>query len=166
MKTWIFYIFAVVLLIDLPYRCKMDLWKVQVRFISLCSTIKVGVGSLSLASSGKSSTRGFQHFVIQLVWNKTRLLHHSLALYSDHFPLANGKWSEYTASWLAVETSDMTHVLKLASGDSSVSKQHRQPAWVELRWISLHRCNVPCNHLVSSWIFGQSWTCERRFPHT
>ncbi len=53
-------------------------------------------------------------------------------------------------SWLAVETSDVPYILKLASDDLT--------SWAagdtEMRWTSLHRCNFCCKNLVSSWIFG------------
>ncbi len=76
-------------------------------------------------------------FVIQVSWKNVRLPYLSLALYSDHYGhvLANhrsfqrahipigcsmlclSKTGDVAMSWLAVETSDVPYILKLASGD-------------------------------------------------
>ncbi len=101
--------------------------------------LKAEVCSLLLLSSGKNSITTFQHFVIQLVWRDTRLLHLSLALYlalenediDRHFLPVTGRFREHvpigcprvcflaadgiTKSWLAVKTSDVPYALKLAS---------------------------------------------------
>ncbi len=47
--------------------------------------------------------------------------------------------------------------LTCSAADKSVCRQHRLPAWVELKWTSFLFYNFPCNHLVSSWIFGANW---------
>ncbi len=78
-----------------------------------------------------TSHNNFQHFVIQLIWKNSRLLLLSLALDSDrhrHFSANHGNVRErvfllaalccdITTSLLAVETSDVPFVLKLASGN-------------------------------------------------
>ncbi len=89
-----------------------------------------------MVSSGKNPIITSQHFVIQLVWKNSGLLLLSVALNSKHDGTLSQTWSlqrarvpigrstlrflvsgDIAMSWLAVETSDMPYVLKLASGD-------------------------------------------------
>ncbi len=93
--------------------------------------VKAQVCSLFLVSYGKKSITNFQHIVIKVVWKNTRLLHLSLALYyfdrafltnygsfqRAHVPVGCSRLCSLTkaTSWLAVETSDVPHILKLAS---------------------------------------------------
>ncbi len=59
-------------------------WYKQVNIMNVNSEgFKAEVGSLFFVSSGKNFIITFQHVVIQVVWKNTRLLHLSLALYSD-----------------------------------------------------------------------------------
>ncbi len=53
--------------------------------------------------------------------------------------------SDVGTSWLATETSNMPHALKLTSAQNSDCRRLHQPAWVELRRTSSHRCNFPCD---------------------
>ncbi len=145
-------------------------------------SFKVGVGNLSLVSLRKKPITTFQHFVIQVVWKNIRLVLLSLALYSDHdrtfsqsqsfqracvptgcFKLHILVTGDVATSWLAVKYK--WHALHCKTGlwwlDKLSCRRHRQPAWVELRWTSLHRCNFPCNRLVSSKIFAENWTLKR-----
>ncbi len=127
--------------------------------------------SLFLASSGKNSIIPFQHIVIRVVWKSTtRLLHLSLALYSERQTLSESAcsyWPLYTAllsiKWRHYELIgcwNKWRSLHCKTGlwwlDKLSCRQHCQPAWVELRQISLHRCNLPCNRFVS-WVFGVNW---------
>ncbi len=100
--------------------------------------VKAEVGSLFLMLSGKSSIIIVQHIVIQVVWKNTRLLHLCLALYSVFkMKTMTGSFRSFqrarlsigcsrlcflgtgnvATSWLAVETSDVPFVPKLASED-------------------------------------------------
>ncbi len=104
----------------------------------LSHLVKAEVSSLFLVSSGKNSIIIVQHIVIQLVWKNTRLLHLSLALYSVFkVETMTGSFRSFqrarlsigcsrlcflgtgnvATSWLAVETSDVPFVPKLASED-------------------------------------------------
>ncbi len=115
------------------------------------------------------SSSTFQHFVIQMVWKNTTLLHLSLALYSERdrtfgqsqvfsesacsywhlyaVLLSNrwrryeliGRWNKWCALW------SKTGLWQL---DELSYRWHHQPAWAELRQTSLHRCNFPCNHFI------------------
>ena len=51
-------------------------------FLYFYTTLKASVGRIFLASLGKNSIITFQHIVIQVFWEKTRLLHLLMALFS------------------------------------------------------------------------------------
>ncbi len=85
---------------------------------------------LSLVSLGKHPIITFQHFVVQPVWKNSRLLLLSLALDSDCdgslqtacVPIGCSTLrflvtADIAIGWLAVETSDVPYILKLASDD-------------------------------------------------
>ncbi len=59
-------------------------WKyLKCRLVIFLTTNGSKLGLAVYLSSGKNSIITFQHILIQLVWKNTRLLHLSLALYSD-----------------------------------------------------------------------------------
>ncbi len=86
--------------------------------------LKAEVGSLFLVSSGKNSIITFEH--IRVVWKDARPW---LALSANHGSFQRAWFSvgcsipcclttgDVSASWLAVETSSVPYVIKLASGD-------------------------------------------------
>ncbi len=120
--------------------------------------LKAEVGSLVLVSSGKNSTITLQHIVIQLSWENTRLLHLSLALYSDHDEgfLANHRSFQracvpvccsklrFSTSWLAVETGYVPFVLNLASGGLT----SWVAGWAETDQLTLLQLSLQLFHLV------------------
>ncbi len=105
------------------------------------------MGSLFLVSPGKNSTKTSQHIVIQVIWRNTRLLHLSLATYSDHdwdFSASRGLFQRAhvsigcsTLHLLAtgdVETSDVSYVLKLSSGDLTSQVAGYTISQLETNW--------------------------------
>ncbi len=137
--------------------------------------LKAGVGRFLLRAIQQKFIVTFQHFVIQLVWKNTGLLHLSLALCSDF-----RKWrpwrilfgqsqviSERACSYWLLYTALLSdrwccYKLKLISGNNSVCRKHRLPARVELRRTSLNAATFPatvlfcCQSLVQTGLKKES----------
>ncbi len=119
-----------VLLYSLYSSCFCQILLSHTLSIHIC-ILKAEVGKLFLMSLGKNPMIPLQHVVIRGVWTNTRFLHLSLAdcdqlflanhrsFQKQHVPIGCSMLrflatSEVATSWLAVQTSDVPYLLKLA----------------------------------------------------
>ncbi len=104
----------------------------------------------------------FQHFVIQVAWQNTRLWHLSLALYSDcdrtfsqsqlyesaccywllYAVLLNDRWRRFKLTGCLNKRCALRRRIGLWRLDKISCRRHRQLAWVELRQTSWHHYNL------------------------